>query len=189
MRRRRVRPFRVLALLLVLAAAAWFGGRWLVSVYFPLPHEYRAMMFHYAEENRLNPYLVAAVIRNESRFRPRAISAQGARGLMQIMPETGEWIAQQMKLQDYHPDKLYDPEYNIRLGCWYLANLHQEFGGSTVRALAAYNGGRSNVQKWLKNRQWTGERETLEQIPFSETREYVSRVLGDYELYRRIYGP
>lgn len=174
-----------LALLLALAALLYFGSRWLVAQLYPL--HYRESLFRRAQENGLDPYLVAAVIRIESRFRADATSSQGARGLMQIMPDTGEWAASQMKIA-YSPQMLYDADYNIRIGCWYLAHLHQQFHGDTVLALAAYNGGHGNVTKWLQERQWTGEHHTLEQIPFTETRLYVANVLRDFERYRRIYG-
>lgn len=170
---------------LLIAAGLGFGGRWLAYRLYPL--DYRHLIEQRAEENGLDPYLVAAVIRAESRFRPRATSPQGARGLMQIMPETGKWAADQMNLP-FHPDWLYEPEYNIRIGCWYLANLHSEFEGDPVLALAAYNGGRNNVQKWLIEHQWTGEERTLGQIPFPETRNYVAVVLRDHQRYRWLYG-
>lgn len=177
---------RWLAVILGLAILGYFGSRWLIAQYYPL--HYRDIVFQRAEEQGLDPFLVAAVIRRESKFRADATSAPGARGLMQIMPETGEWVAEQLKLP-YSPEMLYDPDYNVRLGCWYLASLHKEFGGNTVLALAAYNGGRTNVRKWLQDRQWTGESHTLEQIPFEETRLYVARVLQDFDRYRRIYQP
>lgn len=174
-----------LVLLALLVVALGLGGRWLVKRFYPF--DYEPIIMAQARQNGLDPYLVAAVIRAESRFRPQATSPQGARGLMQIMPETGRWAAQQMKM-DYNPDWLYEPEYNIRIGCWYLANLLQEFGEDPVLALAAYNGGQSNVKKWLDERQWTGEHQTLDQIPFNETRHYVAVVLRDYERYRWLYG-
>lgn len=173
-----------LAVLLVLGLALFFSGRWLVYRWYPLPYE--SIIFQRSREYGLDPYLVAAVIRAESRFRPQALSPQGARGLMQIMPETGKWAADQMNLP-FHPDDLYDPDYNIQIGCWYLANLLGEFGGDPVLALAAYNGGRSNVNKWLSENQWTGEQRTLEQIPFKETRHYVAAVMEDYERYVWLY--
>ncbi|HYG58865.1 MAG TPA: lytic transglycosylase domain-containing protein, partial [Symbiobacteriaceae bacterium] len=185
-RRRRFRTW--LILLAALGVLGYFGYRWLVTLVYPLPLEHRATLYRRAEEHGLDPYLVAAVIRAESGWEPTAESSQGARGLMQLMPDTARWVADQMGVA-YAPERLNDPDYNIRLGCWYLANLHQEFGGDTVLALAAYNGGRSNVQKWLRDRQWTGEHHTLEQIPFQETRLYVAKVLRDLERYHRIYAP
>ncbi|MFZ5814565.1 MAG: lytic transglycosylase domain-containing protein [Bacillota bacterium] len=174
-----------LVVLAVLAGALLTGLRLLVYSLYPLAYE--ESLFQRAREQQLDPYLVAAVIRAESRFRPRATSPQGARGLMQVMPETGQWAAEQMKLP-FHPDYLYDPDYNIRIGCWYLANLLKEFDGDPVLALAAYNAGRNNVRKWLAERRWTGEGHTLEQIPFPETRHYVAVVLRDYQRYLWLYG-
>lgn len=173
-----------ITVVLAVAAVVYFGGRWAVSVAYPL--KYRPILFARAQEYGIPPYLVAAVIRVESGFRPDARSSQGARGLMQIMPETGEWAARQIGLP-YSPELLDDPDYNIRLGCWYLADLQKEFAGDLVLALAAYNGGRGNVEKWLGSRQWTGEHQTLDQIPFPETRLYVSKVLRDYRRYEQIY--
>jgi len=176
--RRRLLALVVLVLLAIGVRAA------LMQVY---PLQYREFIGDCAEEHGIDPYLVAAVIRAESRFRPEATSPQGARGLMQLMPDTARWVAGQTGLP-YDDAYLYDPAYNIRLGCWYLALLIREFGGDPVRALAAYNGGMTNVHNWLRDRQWTGERHTLPQIPFAETRHYVANVLRDQRWYRLIYG-
>lgn len=184
---RRSRPLLIwLSLSVALALAAYFSGRWLLARYYPL--DYREILFQRAAQHELDPYLVAALIRAESKFRPQATSPRGARGLMQIMPETGQWVAAQLKLP-YSPELLYDPDYNIRIGCWYLRSLQREFGGDIVLALAAYNAGHSNVRLWLKEKRWTGERSQLEQIPFPETRLYVAQVLRDFERYQRIYRP
>jgi soluble lytic murein transglycosylase len=182
---RRLRSLVTWLLLFALATGVVFGIRWLSTVIYPLP--YRQILFMRAQEQGLDPYLVAALIRRESSFRPNAVSAQGARGLMQIMPDTGEWVAQQMNIP-YSPEKLFIPDYNMQLGCWYLALLRAQFAGDDVLALAAYNSGRQNVQTWLNERQWTGEHQTLDQIPFPETRAYVANVLGDLTWYRRIYA-
>lgn len=180
---------RVLFWLTALAFLAGFvysGGRWLLFTHL-YPLSYKSLIFAYAEANGVDPYLVAAIIRTESGFRPDATSSQGARGLMQIMPETGRWAAARLGIE-FTPDDLYDPEYNIRLGTWYLAELLREFAGDPVLALAAYNGGRANVWRWLEERQWTGEARTLDQIPFAETRRYVARVLRDHQRYLWLYG-
>jgi soluble lytic murein transglycosylase len=173
------------ALLAGLTGVILFGGRWLILRLYPL--EYQAQVVARSAEYHVDRNLVWAIIRVESGFKPGATSVQGARGLMQIMPETGEWIARQMGLP-YNPQMLYDPDYNIRVGTWYLSELQTEFGGDTVLALAAYNGGRTNVRQWLNERQWTGENHTLEQIPFKETRLYVGKVLRDQDRYRVLYG-
>jgi len=161
------------------------GGRWLLLQAYPMDH--LEMIQRHALAQQIEPMLVAAVIRNESHFDPKAMSPQGARGLMQIMPETGQWIAHQMQLS-YSDDMLWNPEYNITLGCWYLDNLNEEFHGDLVLVLASYNAGRSNVKRWLDQKQWTGEQATLRQVPFTETRTYVAKVLRDVKIYRLIYG-
>lgn len=182
--RRRRRLTTYVALLAALVGLISLGSRWLVLQLYPL--HYRSIIFERAAEVGLDPYLVAAVIRSESHFKPDATSRQGARGLMQVMPDTGQWVADQLRLP-YSPDMLYDPDYNIRLGSWYLAHLSEQFDGEIVLALAAYNGGHGNVTKWLQERQWTGEHHTLEQIPFAETRTYVANVMRDFGRYRIIY--
>lgn len=152
------------------------------------PFPYREAIIRHASAYGLDPYLVAALIKTESNFNPRATSPRGARGLMQIMPETGSWVALQLGLTQYHPDLLYEPEFNLAVGTWYLADLYRSFGQDTILVLAAYNGGRGNVIKWLEERKWTGEKSRLDQIPFAETRQFIRKVLWHYRVYRYLYG-
>ncbi|ADU50550.1 Lytic transglycosylase catalytic [Thermaerobacter marianensis DSM 12885] len=134
----------------------------------------------------VDPLLVAAVVRRESGFEPRAVSDRGARGLMQIMPETGAWVAGQMGLPAFHPDRLFEPEYNLRLGCWYLAYLLERFHGDPVVALAAYNGGEGTVADWIARGRWHPQR-GVSAIPYPETRRFVAGVLRDYRVYQWLY--
>lgn len=176
-------PLAVLAVL-----AAWLGYRWGLTRLYPLPH--REAVFRYSREYGVDPWLVAAVINVESRWRPAAVSRRGARGLMQVMPETGEWAANRMALPGFSPDQLFDPAVNVRIGTWYLAWLLQEFDGNRAAALAAYNSGDHQVRRWLREGIWTGEAATVTQIPFPETRVYVLRVLAHHQRYVQIYrGP
>ncbi|MDP3486935.1 MAG: lytic transglycosylase domain-containing protein [Bacillota bacterium] len=165
-------------LVIVLAPTFW-------RILYPLP--YRASIEKYAIANNLDPRLVAAVIKVESNFRLDATSPKDARGLMQVLPSTGAWIATQIGLPNYNDAMLYDPEVNIRLGCWYLNNLITQFGGQMPVALASYNGGRGNVQNWLSTGIWTGDEADISQIPFSETRGYVWKVLRVYAVYQELY--
>ncbi|MDN5348263.1 MAG: soluble lytic murein transglycosylase [Clostridia bacterium] len=169
--------------LLLLAGLFWFLptlGRFL----YPLP--YSQIIFSVARQSRLDPLLVAAVIRVESKFYPWAKSERGALGLMQLMPETARWVAEMQGLK-YEGEKLMEPEYNLKLGCWYLAHLRDEFGGDLVPALAAYNGGRGRIRTWLNEGIWDGSLDTLDRIPYAETREFVKRVIYDYRIYRLLY--
>jgi soluble lytic murein transglycosylase len=173
-----------LLLLLGVALLVGLAGWWLLYRLYPYP--YRSLIERAAQRHQVDPYLVLAVIRNESKFNPAARSAAGAVGLMQLMPETAVWIATQRN-QSFTMADLTDPAVNIEMGCWYLADLQRAFGGDRAVVLAAYNAGRSNVVAWLKSQTWTGERETLSQIPFPETRTYVARVLRDETIYRHLY--
>jgi soluble lytic murein transglycosylase len=132
--------------------------------------------------------LLVAVIKTESNFKPQALSAKGARGLMQIMPETGRWVALQIGQIEFKVEQLDEPEVNICLGSWYLAELKREFYGNTILALAAYNGGRENVSRWLQQKQWVGELTDLDSLPFPETRQFIRKVLWNHKVYQYLYG-
>lgn len=170
----------VILLLLVLLLANW---KHLGKYYYPL--KYRELIFQHAAQNGLDPLLVAAVIKTESNYRPDAVSARGAVGLMQLMPETARWVALQEQ-ESFTPACLLDPETNIRLGTRYLSGLLREFG-ALVPALAAYNGGRGNVKKWLAEGKWTGRAADLDQIPFPETKQFIRKTLWAYRAYRSLY--
>ncbi len=165
-------------LLAVLGPSLWRVG-------YPWPH--RELIERYARANELDPYLVAAVIRVESSFRAGAISPKGARGLMQIMPATGGWIASQLSIENFHAGRLFEVELNIKMGTWYLRHLIDQFAGNLEVAIAAYNGGRGNIKNWLDQGIWSGERSSIERIPFPETRNYVWRVLRVYAIYQELY--
>lgn len=172
-------------LLLILFLILVFNVERIGRHYYPFP--YRELILHQAREHNLDPYLLAALIKTESNFRPDAESPKGARGLMQIMPDTGRWIAEQIGQEDFDPRLLTDPETNLRLGSWYLAHLYEEFDRDPILVLAAYNGGRGNVHAWLREARWTGEAGALEQIPFPETRQFVRKVLLNYRIYNLLY--
>jgi soluble lytic murein transglycosylase len=132
--------------------------------------------------------LVAALIRAESNFWTWARSRKDARGLMQLTPQTGRWVASQTGFAGFDDDVLYDPAANLELGCWYLAHLLAEYRGSLPATLAAWNGGRTNVDLWLSNGTWSGKIEDSGSIPFRETRDFVRRVLDNLTWYERLYG-
>ncbi|MBN3033215.1 MAG: transglycosylase SLT domain-containing protein [Candidatus Saganbacteria bacterium] len=141
----------------------------------------------------LDPYLVLAVIREESRFNPRAVSRSGARGLMQIMPRTGRAIARDLDKSHYRTSKLFTPVLNIEMGIYYLSNLVKNFQGNVYLSLAGYNGGPNKVKKYVKN--WYNDSlglvdvdEFVESIPSRETRLYVQKVMGSYFEYKRLYS-
>ncbi|MFQ5989086.1 MAG: tetratricopeptide repeat protein, partial [Candidatus Methylomirabilales bacterium] len=140
----------------------------------------------YVKETPLDPYLVTALIREESAFSPTAVSRAGARGLMQLMPKTAARAAKEIDLPN--PVDLDTPGPNIALGTHYLAGLHEQFGGNLVLILAAYNAGPHAVRRWLTKSPIQDLDAFVEEIPYRETREYVKRVLGSYERYRSLYA-
>lgn len=178
-----------LLLRLVVAAAIAFalvGGWTIVERTWLYPYDYRSYIETSAAQQRADPFLVAAVIKHESKFQSTARSDGGAVGLMQLMPQTAAWIAGQLG-EPFTEDYLYDPALNIRYGVWYLAELEREFGGNDILALAAYNAGRGNVRDWMERSHWTYQFDEIDAIPYPETRLYVRRVLEDREQYKRLY--
>lgn len=173
---------------LIGSTLAYAGVRvWAVYLRMTYPFPYRELVTRYSRETGLDPFLVAALIRNESRFRPNAVSAEGATGLMQLIPQTANWAAREMGLGRIDPERLKDPELNLRLGTWYLAYLLQQFDGRVACALAAYNSGIGNVNQWLSEGIWPGGLENVDRIPFPETRNFVRNVIRDSERYARLY--
>ena len=179
---RRPQVIAAVFLLVVLVCAVGFVG--MREVY---PVRYRRDLLAAAREHGLDPALVAAVVREESRFRPGAVSPMGAVGLMQLMPSTAQWVAHAREMEDFDLSQLPDPATNLGMGCWYLSHLIDVFGGSEITAIAAYNGGVSRVSGWLQAGTWHGTIDDLERIPTGETREFLRRVEASRRLYRMLY--
>jgi len=137
----------------------------------------------------VDAFLVESFMREESRFMADDISTAGAIGLMQLMPATARWAAEQARIEGYAADRTGDPEINIALGTWYIRHLLDTFDGDIVCAIAAYNAGPGNVAKWFRARGGTpGDIDRfIESIPFEETRGYVKRVLRSYAAYKMLY--
>jgi soluble lytic murein transglycosylase len=150
-----------------------------------LPLRYSDVIRQQAAEKRLDPALVAAVIYAETKFDPRTSSA-GAVGLMQILPQTAQFLAHRSGATTFTTEDLARPQVNIAYGSYYLRYLLNEYHGSQVLALAAYNGGEANVDRWIAAAH--GGRLSINEIPFPETRAYVSRVLSARGDYRRSYA-
>jgi len=153
---------------------------------FPVP--FRASLEKHARANRLDPYLVAGLIRQESEFNRGARSPAGALGLMQVMPSTGRQLARRLKLSAATTARLLQPDYNIRLGTHHFRTLLDAHGGSMEAALASYNAGRTRTEEWLGWAEFREPAEFVETIPFTETRTYVQAVLRNAAVYRRVYS-
>lgn len=179
------RLFRILVFLVIIAGIIGFvSHKYILKNMFPI--DYEEYVYYHSLEYGLDPMMVFSVIRVESNFKYKAKSHKSATGLMQIMPETGKWIAEQVGIEDFKEEDLNDPETSIMLGCWYLNNLKQEFGDMDL-VLAAYNAGRGNVNNWLKDYQYSDDGIELKEIPFKETREYIIKVNLSYRIYKYLY--
>jgi soluble lytic murein transglycosylase len=150
-----------------------------------LPLRYQSVIRQQAAEKHLDPAFLAAVIYAETKFDPRNSSA-GAVGPMQIMPQTAQFLAHRSGATTFRAADLNTPQVNIAYGSYYLRYLLDEYGGSKVMALAAYNGGESNVDRWV--RAHGGQKLAVDDIPFPETRAYVQRVLDARDQYRQTYA-
>ncbi len=147
------------------------------------PKPYLQEVEEAAEEFGLDSLLLYAIMREESRYDPEAISRAYAQGLMQIIPSTRDWIAEQLKIE-VDPIEIFDPRMNVHLGAWYLRHLLDYFEEDLHYALAGYNGGPGNVNNWKESPLVQEKADFLRWIGFSETREYVPKVLLSYEVYR-----
>ena len=152
------------------------------------PFAWRAEVAQAAQRAGVDPLLVAAVVREESSYYPRAVSRAGARGLMQLMPGTAQPMAAVRGWSFRGGDLLDEPAANIELGASFLAGLLREFGDPRL-ALAGYNAGPRRARQWWQARRSDDVEVFVEEIPFDETRHYVKRVMLSWEEYRRIYGP
>jgi soluble lytic murein transglycosylase len=163
------------------AAPGWYSR----TVY---PLEHGAAIRAAAEKNKIDPALVAAVIYVESGFDEHARSAQGAVGLMQVLPETAREIAHRTGGSTFDTSDLEDPKVNVRYGTYYLRTVLDQFDGDTVSAVAAYNAGGGAVGKWAAEAEAEGRPLRAADIPYAETRAYVDEVLRVRKLYRENYG-
>jgi soluble lytic murein transglycosylase len=159
------------------------------------PMKYESVITEKSLEHEVDPYLVTAIIKVESNFKPEKRSPKGAVGLMQLMPATAEWIADQSGYAASPKDRLYEPEVNIDIGARYVQTLGRQFIGEgeadktreIALIAAAYNAGPGNVAKWLDSGRWDGSLDAADQVPFGETRHYIHRVYYYYTKYSQTY--
>ncbi len=151
---------------------------------FPMP--YKEHILNWSQQRQLNPLLVTSLIRQESRFEAKIRSVVGATGLMQVMPDTGKWIAEKIQLKQYN---LENPSDNVQLGTWFLDFTHQEYNNNSMLAVASYNAGPGNVSEWVAKYGLSDPDAFIEVIPFGETKGYVESVFENYWNYLRLYNP
>lgn len=158
----------------------------MLKILFPLPYNEEIVKF--SKQRDLDPFLVLSIMKQESKFKRFAKSPAFARGLMQLIPSTASQIAADLKLVDFSVDQLYHPEININLGTKYVQDMVSLFGNRLELVAAGYNGGESNVRRWLACTSTNEPIEFFSNIDLPETRQYVMKVKMNYERYKRVYG-
>jgi peptidoglycan lytic transglycosylase len=175
----------VVAALALLSIKPW-ADKAVQELKLPLRHE--DVIRQQAKDKNLDPTLIAGVIYVESRFRDQTSHA-GAKGLMQLMPSTADYIARKSGGTRFVQGDLADPQINISYGSWYLRYLLERYHGNVALALAAYNAGEGKVDEWWREAADRGETFAVARhIPFPETREYVAKVLDARRAYRKEYA-
>lgn len=183
-----LRKKRVLLLLFVgFVAVLFFNSSWMGKWLYPI--HYQEPIRNFAIMYEVDPLLVAAIIRVESNYKPSRESKKGALGMMQVMPDTADWVMEKAKLPRISMERVnHEPEPNIQIGTWYLKTLLDRFDGNIFAAVAAYNAGPTVVARWIDNGVWDGRLETAKKIPYGETKHYVQRVVYYYNKYKEHYS-
>ena len=178
-------PAVIIALILLLSIGLGFLSDFAITCFEKNAYkrDFGEYVSVYAHKYGVPETLIFAVIRTESSFDSGAVSRVGAVGLMQLMPETFEWLTDEILFEHLESGMLYDPETNIRYGTYYLSRMYKHFGNWET-AFAAYNAGPTIVSKWLKDAAYSTDGKTLSHIPYSETAHYVKKVSGMVEKYK-----
>ncbi len=186
MKKKKLSPLRFVVVLTVLGAMAvlfYFGGLSLLKTLYPL--DYSDYVEFEAEENNLSPYFVYAVIECESGFDPKAVSHTGAVGLMQIMPDTFDWINMRTGMT-FDFSQASEPAVSVKYGCYLYGYLLEKYEKEEV-AVAAYHAGIGSVDKWLQDDRYSSDGKTLKDIPFPTTKKYVNKVIKTKNIYEKLY--
>ena len=186
-RKKNKKPLSIWAILIwaaAISAVLTFSLAPIAKLIYPL--EYEEQITKYAEEYSLDKYLVMGIISSESNFDPNAQSHKSAHGLMQLKDETALWCVESLELGIDNSD-IREPEANIHIGCAYMRYLIDLYKGNTITAIAAYNAGLGNVNKWLSDKRYSDGMGTLKTIPFSETKTYVEKVQKRAKIYGKLY--
>lgn len=159
---------------------------WILKKLYKL--DYSEYVYKYAKENDVDPYLVFSIIKAESNFNRNVESSSGAIGLMQLMESTAVEKANEIGQEVVVKEALYNPEINIKIGTSYYSYLIKHYNGNEHLALAAYNAGMGNVDRWIKEGTIKEDGSDLENIPYKETNNYVRKILRNYKIYKELYS-
>lgn len=151
------------------------------------PITYQEYVEKYSIQNDVDKYMIYAIIKAESNFKPEVKSQSKAIGLMQLLEETAVEMSNSIENQTVTEEELYQPEINIKLGTSYYAYLLKHYKGNNILALTAYNAGMGNVDTWIKTGVIQSDGSDIENIPYKETNNYVRKILRDYQIYLKLY--
>lgn len=155
---------------------------------FAYPKMYSEYVDKYSKDYCVDPLLIYAVIKAESKFDEKSISNSNAKGIMQVMDATANEVAKDIGINEgFNTDMLFDAKINIQIGTKYLADLIQKYNGNYYLALAAYNAGKGTVDKWINEGIIKSDGSDIENIPYKETNNYVRKIVRDYEIYGKLY--
>lgn len=191
-KRRKNKAALIVIIILIALIAAFFGNAIYKTVhekylYNNYPLKYEALVEKYSSENNIDKFLIYAIIRVESNFKPDAVSNVGARGLMQIMEETFEWIRFRLgDSEELSYDSMFEAEQNIRYGC-YLVGYLTRYYENRDNAVCAYHAGTGSVDKWLSKPEYSTDGKSLEKIPSSDTNHYLNKVNNALNYYHKLY--
>jgi soluble lytic murein transglycosylase len=191
-KKRKNAVFIIVVILLIAAISAIFGRiafdrmhrQWLLSNH---PLEFTEFVERSAAEYNLDPLLIYAIIKTESSFRHDAVSSAGARGLMQIMEETFDWLCFRLG-EEREYSEMFDPETNIRYGSYLINFLLERYDYVLNTAIAAYHAGLGDVGRWLEDSEFSDDGRTLKYIPIPATRHYVNKINDAYDTYKMLYA-
>ncbi len=170
--------FKLAAFIIIAATVISYIPKFIHGLF---PQSYREYVEVYSEKYGVDKSLVYALIKAESNFKADAVSRKGAKGLMQLMESTAVWCGDKIGYKDLD---LFDPGTSIEIGTYYLSYLLKMYNGNERTAVAAYNAGHGNVDKWLINDKYSNDGLTLSTIPYNETEKYVNRIMN----YRKVYN-
>ena len=176
----------VILFLIVLIFTIFKPQNWFLKKLYKL--DYGEYVYKYAEENDVDPYLIFAIIKAESNFSRNIESSSGAIGLMQLMEATAVEKANEIGEEVVVKEALFNPEINIKIGTSYYAYLIKHYKGNENLALAAYNAGMGNVDRWIEEGTIKEDGSDLENIPYKETNNYVRKILRNYKIYKELYN-
>jgi len=175
--------FKISAAILIIALIIIISFTALCGIF---PSKHTDLIHRYCNEYDVDPYLVLSLIKAESNFKTDAVSTADAKGLMQLTQETFEHCMQSLG-KSFSDEDIFNPETNINAGVWYLGVLLKKYDGNTQNAVAAYNAGATNVDKWLSDKAYSSDGKTLDEIPFGETARHVKKIDRYYKVYKFLY--